>query len=138
MRKKTKLLFCIITVLLSFEMIGCDNSRKIKESDVSISQAKEFSSSDIQGVWIRSNNVDKMNFYGDGTYQFYSTGMYSESGTYTISSDGTLVMAANSGTTKTMEYLTIEEMKNGANGSFWCLDGNKIYLDSATDCFTKQ
>lgn len=138
MIRKNKILFFVIAVLLSFGIVGCGNTNKTTESDITISQTQNVSTSDIQGVWLRDNNVDKMAFNGDGTYQFYSSGMYSESGTYSVSGDGTLVMTSNSGTTRTMKYLSPEEMKNGVNSSFWCIDGNKIYLDNSTNYFTKQ
>lgn len=103
---------------------------------------------DIVGTWVSSSGSAQCCFYEDGKCEFpweISGSNYGEE-TYVVDSNNMLKVTNYYGSALTFKYVSldkVEEYEASASGSsnyqpWWCIDGNKLYINSKNDYFTKQ
>lgn len=91
----------------------------------------------IIGTWTDPDASSKsLVFYEDGTcetpWELFS------SATYTIESDNTLKISSTFGGIEAFSYVDYEDMEDSDLDNIWCINEDKIYINSTDNYFVKQ
>lgn len=120
--KKLNNIICILLAIISLTTLltGCGNNLEKK----------------IIGKWQDPDaETHTIEFYEDGTCSLhYSSGV----GTYTIDSKNGLKITAFLMEPKYYVYVSPDEIATTEEERFWCIDGDKLYINSSDNYYVKQ
>ena len=120
--KKFNNIICTLLAIISLSALltGCVNSLEKQ----------------LVGEWLANGSESKtLQFYEDGTCSLhYSSG----EATYIIDSEKGLKITGFLEEPKYYVYVSADELSTTEEEEFWCIDGDKLYIGSATYYYVKQ